>query len=256
MQDENYDPDDVTFLIQSLSQDIGVSGVDIPEDPDDRWRLLRAIMNVRGPMQIDPSVLSVQDRLLRRLNEMKGVVDPRDLEFKDGICLWRGDITRLGCDAIVNAANSAMLGCFMPNHACIDNYVHTYAGMQLRFECAGIMRGRREPVGTAIITDAYNLPCGHIIHTVGPTVDGSLTEKECTELGSSYRSCLDLAKENGLKTIAFCCISTGVFGFPQEEAAELAIGTVREFLDENKDMEVIFDVFTDRDEEIYRNILG
>lgn len=256
MQDENYDPDDVTFLIQSLSQDIGVSGVDIPEDPDDRWRLLRAIMNVRGPMQIDPSVLSVQDRLLRRLNEMKGVVDPRDLEFKDGICLWRGDITRLGCDAIVNVANSAMLGCFMPNHACIDNYVHTYAGMQLRFECAGIMRGRREPVGTAIITDAYNLPCGHIIHTVGPTVDGSLTEKECTELGSSYRSCLDLAKENGLKTIAFCCISAGVFGFPQEEAAELAIGTVREFLDENKDMEVIFDVFTDRDEEIYRNILG
>lgn len=256
MSSENTVMEDEAFLIRSLSGDVDAPGMPVPDNPQERWRLLRSIMNVRGPMPVDPSILRIQDRLLSKMAEDKGIVDADDLEFSDGICLWRGDITRLRCDAIVNAANNGMMGCFVPCHSCIDNVIHTFAGMQLRSECAEIMNGDREPVGGARITGAYNLPCKHILHTVGPTVEGELTERHCVMLKSCYRSCLELARDRGLGTVAFCCISTGVFGFPQREAAEIAVDTVRGFLRNERTIRVIFDVFTDRDESIYDELLG
>ena len=207
-------------------------------------------------MDTSSEVLAAQDRVLDRKLKERGTVDADELEYIDGIALWQGDITRLRCDVIVNAANSGMLGCFQPCHACIDNAIHTYAGIQLRLECAHIMQGNREPTGSARITGAYNLPCGHVIHTVGPMVSGPLTREHERLLRSCYRSCLDLAKSEGLETVAFCCISTGEFRFPRTRVAEIAVEEVRRFLEENEGMRVIFDVFGDDDLSVYREILG
>ena len=175
------------------------------------------------------------------------------------IYLWRGDITRLACGAIVNAANSGMTGCYQPCHNCIDNCIHTYAGIQLRNYCSDLMekQGHEEPTGTAKITPAFNLPCEYVIHTVGPIVQGQLTQRQCLQLASCYRSCLELADRKQIRSIAFCCISTGVFLFPNEEAAQIAVKTVKDYKAETgSKIEVIFNVYKELDEQIYRNLLG
>lgn len=177
---------------------------------------------------------------------------------QDGIYLWRGDITTLECGAIVNAANSGMTGCYQPCHNCIDNCIHTYAGVQLRLKCAELMerQGYAEPTGQAKITPAYNLPCEYVIHTVGPIVEGKLTQRHCEQLKSCYCSCLALADEYQAPSIAFCCISTGVFMFPNDKAAEVAVQTVQEYKKETgSGIEVIFNVFKEQDERIYRKLL-
>ena len=233
---------------------------EIPTDEAEQRMLLRGLMNVRMPGAVSEEVLRVQDEYLREAALEKGITDINDLTpVKPGICLWQGDITTLRCDAIVNAANSGMTGCYQPCHSCIDNCIHTYAGMQLRNVCAEIMaaQGHEEPTGQAKITPGFNLPCKYVIHTVGPIVDGRLTKRHEAQLASCYRSCLQLAEENGCRSIAFCCISTGVFGFPKEEAAEIAIRTVRECLAETRSgISVVFNVFSDRSMELYRRKLN
>ncbi len=215
---------------------------------DDPKLLLRYLMNVRPPMKLSPDFLKVQDEYLSHERELRGIIDGEALPGK--ISLWQGDITRLKVDAIVNAANSKLLGCFVPGHNCIDNAIHSAAGLQLRDECNIIMtaQGHDEPTGCAKITRGYNLPAKYVIHTVGPIVDGELTPRHCEELARCYRSCLELAESRGLKSIAFCCISTGVFGFPNDEAAHIAVNTVREF---SPHMKVVFNVFKDYDRELY-----
>ena len=215
--------------------------------------LLRALMNLRVPGKIlPPEFLRLQDEYLSVMRDSKGVIDADGLpEIKPGISLWQGDITRLKCDAIVNAANSLMLGCFIPCHRCIDNAIHSSAGLQLRDECYSLMnaQGHEEPTGHAKITGGYNLPARHVIHTVGPVVSGELTDDHRRELESCYRSCLECAESNGLKSIAFCCISTGEFHFPNDEAARIAVRTVKEF--RHSVIKVIFNVFKDYDYELY-----
>ncbi|MBO4650310.1 MAG: protein-ADP-ribose hydrolase, partial [Clostridiales bacterium] len=190
----------------------------------------------------------------------KGITDISDLpEVEDGIYLWQGDITTLKCDAIVNAANSGMTGCYAPCHGCIDNCIHTYAGVQLRKACSDIMKkqGHDEPTGSAKITPAFNLPSRYVIHTVGPIIMGPLRKDDEDLLASCYRSCLELAEENGVKSIAFCCISTGEFHFPNQRAAEIAVKTVREYREEKRSsMKVIFNVWKEIDYDIYRKLLG
>ena len=219
-------------------------------------RLLRSLMNVRPPLPLKSEFLAVQDELLSAEREERGVVAADSL-FAAGskLALWQGDITRLAADAIVNAGNSALLGCFHPCHGCIDNAIHSAAGLQLRGECAELMKrqGHEEPVGQAKITRAYNLPCRYVIHTVGPVVSGDLTDLHREQLASCYRSCLELAAEKGLKTVAFCCLSTGVFRFPNKEAARIAVAAVRKHAG---GLKVIFNVFKDWDYEIYQRLLG
>ena len=230
----------------------------VPESDEERFRLLRSLMNIRPPKPVTEEFLAVQDEFLKEKISSNGITDIADLTpIENGIYLWKGDITTLKCGAIVNAANSQMLGCFQPCHNCIDNAIHTFSGIQLRLECSHIMekQGCEEPTGSAKITSAYNLPCGYIIHTVGPIVSGGLTEKHCRQLESCYKSCLETAVRNNVQSIAFCCISTGVFGFPQKEAAEIAVNTVRNFR-KNYDIEVIFNVFRQDDHDIYSGLLG
>ncbi|MDB2130099.1 protein-ADP-ribose hydrolase [Enterocloster clostridioformis] len=222
-------------------------------------QLLRSLMNVRPPRTVSENFLAVQDEYLREELEQKGVTDLADLTpISAGIYLWQGDITTLRCDAIVNAANNGMTGCYVPCHGCIDNCIHTYAGVQLRQECAAIMReqGREEETGRAKITRAYNLPCKYVLHTVGPVITGPLTGQDEKLLAACYRSCLELAEQHGLESVAFCCISTGEFHFPNDRAAEIAVQTVREYqTDQNSKIQVIFNVFKDVDYQIYRNLL-
>ena len=223
--------------------------------------LLRALMNVRPPRPLSEEFLRMQDVLLSAERESRGVVDVMTLPAVPSdarIVLWQGDITRLNADAIVNAANSALLGCFIPCHRCIDNAIHSAAGLQLRAACAALMerQGHPEPTGTAKLTAGYNLPARHVLHTVGPIVSGALTEEHRQLLASCYRSCLALAAENGLKSVAFCCISTGEFHFPNAAAAEIAVREVRAFLAENTSVErVVFNVFKDADLHIYERLL-
>ena len=201
----------------------------------------------------------MQDEYLKEEINKKGIVDINNLNpIQKGIYLWQGDITTLRCDAIVNAANSAMTGCYLPNHRCIDNAIHSFAGVELRLECDEIMnrQGYGEPTGQAKITNAYNLPCKYIIHTVGPIISYKLTSEDCELLASCYRSCLNLAAKNNLESIAFCCISTGEFHFPNDKAAQIAIKTVEEFMKKDTSVKkVIFNVFKDMDKEIYRELL-
>ena len=234
-----------------------------PADEAAQRRLLRALMNVRPPMPLAPDFLAVQDALLSAEREARGVVDGDALPAVPAdprLALWRGDITRLRADAIVNAANSRLLGCFVPCHGCIDNAIHSAAGLQLREECAEIMRaqGHPEPAGRAKLTGGYNLPAQYVLHTVGPIVGRWVTWKDRRELTACYRACLELAAAHGLRTVAFCCISTGEFHFPNQEAAEIAVNTVRDFLDQRTTSieRVIFNVFKDLDKDIYRRLLG
>lgn len=231
------------------------------EDPVAQRRLLRSLMNVRPPIPPREDFLSVQDKLLSAEREERGTVDGLALPVTAAhpqIAVWQGDITRLRVDAIVNAANSALLGCFYPCHGCIDNAIHSAAGLQLREECNQIMRaqGHPEPNGQAKLTRGYNLPARYVIHTVGPIVQGCVTRQDREELASCYRSCLELAAEHGLESIAFCCISTGEFHFPNQEAAEIAVETVTEFLRRDTSIKrVVFNVFKEIDAQIYRGIL-
>ena len=233
---------------------------DIPDSHEEQKRMLRSLFNVRMPGKISEGFLKVQNEYLREATEEKGITYFSELTpIEDGIYLWQGDITTLRCDAIVNAANSGMTGCYQPCHNCIDNCIHTYAGIQLRNACADLMtkQGHEEPTGHAKITPGFNLPCKYVLHTVGPIVNGSLTKEHEKLLASCYRSCLELADEYEVKSIAFCCISTGVFMFPNERAAEIAVWTVRDYRKEtNSRIEVIFNVWKDIDHEIYRGLLG
>ena len=217
-------------------------------------------MNIRAPQRIEADFLKMQDEYLQGEAAAKGITDIADLTpIQPGLYLWQGDITTLKCDSIVNAANSGMTGCYIPNHRCIDNAIHTYAGVELRLACAELMeqQGRPEPTGRAKITPAFNLPCRYVLHTVGPIIDGRVTKKDKELLASCYRSCLELAAENGLESVAFCCISTGEFHFPNELAAEIAVQTVKEFLKkQNSVKKVIFNVFKDLDKTIYEKLLG
>lgn len=248
------------FLIQELlKENKRYEDMEIPQDFEEQRELLRALMNVRIAKNVDDEFIKVQDEYLQEETKRKGIVDIDDLKpIKDGIYLWQGDITTLRCDAIVNAANSGMTGCYVPNHRCIDNCIHSFAGVQLRLECDEIMtkQGYGEPTGQAKITKSYNLPCKYIIHTVGPIINGKLTSKDCDLLESCYKSCLELAVKNNLESIAFCCISTGEFHFPNDKAAQIAVKTVEEFMKKETSLKkVIFNVFKDMDKEIYRKLL-
>lgn len=225
-------------------------------------RLLRSLMNVRPPMPLKADFLQMQDEVLSAQRQEKGVVDAAtlpEIPGHPGLVLWQGDITRLKADAIVNAANSALLGCFVPCHGCIDNAIHSAAGLQLREECARLMaaQGHGEPTGQAKLTSGYNLPAKYVLHTVGPIVQGAVTNRDREELASCYRSCLALAAEKGLVSVAFCCISTGEFHFPNQEAARIALDTVAAFLQTPSSIQkVIFNVFKESDERIYQELLG
>lgn len=244
----------IEYLLAESSQN---SNIEIPENYADRFRLFRSLVNVRPAKSVSDDFLAVQNEFLRCEISQKGITDIKKLtEVNNNIYLWHGDITTIKCGAVVNAANSGMTGCYCPCHSCIDNAIHTFSGVQLRMECADIMerQGFAEPVGGAKVTKAYNLPCDYVIHTVGPIVSGQLTERHCKQLESCYKSCLEAAAENGIGSIAFCCISTGEFHFPNAEAALIAVKTVKKFQIENK-IKVIFNVFKESDLQIYRNLL-
>lgn len=248
------------FLLRQLLRERPEYGeLSIPQLAEHQRQLLRGLMNVRAPKPIDAEFLRVQDEYLRRKTEEKGITDAAELSpVQPGICLWQGDITTLRCDAIVNAANSGLTGCYIPNHRCIDNAIHTFAGVELRLACEELMekQGSPEPTGQAKITPAFNLPCRYVLHTVGPIITGRVTKRDKALLASCYRSCLELAAENGLESVAFCCISTGEFHFPNELAADIAVETVKEFLcRETSVKKVIFNVFKDEDRAIYRRKL-
>ncbi|MGI5905468.1 MAG: protein-ADP-ribose hydrolase [Candidatus Pararuminococcus gallinarum] len=248
------------YLIQALLEERPeYADIQVPPDVPEQKRLLRSLFNVRMPRPISEDFLKMQDAYLQEEIRRKGITGLDSLHpVREGIYLWQGDITTLRCDAIVNAANSGMLGCFVPCHGCIDNAIHTFAGVQLRLACARIMdrQGRQEETGGAKLTSAFNLPCRYILHTVGPIVSGRLTQRDCDLLASCYRSCLELAEENHIKSVAFCCISTGEFHFPNRQAAEIAVNTVMEFKEKTpSNMEVIFNVFKNMDAAIYRALL-
>ena len=248
------------YLIRSLIQErTEYGGLQIPRDAAGQRQLLRGLMNVRAPMAASEEFLAVQDDYLRQELAEAGVTDADDLRpISGGLYLWQGDITRLRCGAIVNAANSGMTGCYIPNHRCIDNAIHTYAGVELRLACEKLMerQGYPEPAGQAKITPAFNLPCLYVLHTVGPIISGKVTKQDEQLLASCYRSCLELAAEKGLKSVAFCCISTGEFHFPNDLAAEIAVRTVTDFLKRDTSIQkVIFNVFKDTDKTIYERLL-
>ncbi len=244
------------FLIKELLNENNYN-IAIPNNAAEQKILLRALFNVRMPKSIDSEFLKIQDEYLKNEIEEKGITDYKKLKpIKKEIYLWQGDITTLKCDAIVNAANSKMLGCFCPNHNCIDNAIHTFAGVELRTKMNEIMQGKDEKTGNAIITPAYNLPSKYIIHTVGPIICGKLNEKDCKLLESCYISCLKAADKSKLKSIAFCCISTGEFSFPNDKACDIAVKTVENYKTETgSKIEVIFNVFKDKDCELYRKYL-
>ena len=250
------------FLIRALLEERGESSLTkIPEEETKQRELLRALMNTRMPKPLTPDILAIQDAYLQqRLIERGGATSARTLNYRNRIALWRGDITLLAADAIVNAANDQMLGCFAPGHHCIDNAIHTFAGMQLRAACDKLMRsqGHPEPAGRVKVTPAFNLPSRFVFHTVGPIVaNGHPSDTDELLLRQCYECCLRAAAERHLCTIAFCCISTGVFGYPQRDAARIAFDTVTSYLQENDPhLKVIFDVFLPSDEAIYRELLG
>ena len=248
------------FLIQSLLKEkTEYRDIAIPAEPESQRQLLRGLMNIRAPRRTDAAFLKMQDEYLQGETTAKGITDIADLTpIQPGLYLWQGDITPLHCDAIVNAANSGMTGCYIPNHRCIDNAIHTYAGVELRLACAELMeqQGYPEPTGQAKITPAFNLPCRYVLHTVGPIISGRVTKADKELLASCYRSCLELAVENGLESVAFCCISTGEFHFPNEQAAEIAVETVKQFMNRKTSVKkVIFNVFKDLDKTIYEKLL-
>ena len=248
----------VDKLIEILCRERGERPIVCPQSQKDSY--WRALVNVRPPAPLSEEYIALEGQYLGGKLAERGVVNAEELQYSGNIALWKGDITRLKADAIVNAANSQMLGCFVPCHGCIDNAIHTYAGVQLRAECARVMSAQKEeePTGSAKITKAYNLPCHYVLHTVGPIIYGRVTKTDRELLAGCYRSCLELAAAYGLKSIAFCCISTGEFHFPNQEAACIAVRTVRQYLDQTHSSirRVIFNVFKDTDREIYQRLLG
>lgn len=250
------------YLIQYLlKEEIRFGRQKIPKDKQEQENLLRSLMNVRPPKPISEDFLRIQDEYLTERNMERGITDVADLKpvkSDPRFYIWQGDITTLKCDAIVNACNSQMLGCFSPMHACIDNFIHTYAGIELRLKMHEIMsmQGHEEETGKAKITSAYNLPAKYILHTVGPVIQWEVTREDEELLADCYRECLKLAADTGVESIAFCCLSTGVFRFPQQRAAEIATDTVKQFMDQDSRIKkVIFNVFKDEDFEIYNAIL-
>ena len=248
------------FLIQSLLKERQeYQNIEIPAGAESQRQLLRGLMNIRAPQRSETEFLQVQGEYLQGETAAKGITDIAGLTpIQPGLYLWQGDITTLRCDAIVNAANSGMTGCYIPNHRCIDNAIHTYAGVELRLACEELMeqQGYPEPTGQAKITPAFNLPCRYVLHTVGPIINERVTKEDEELLASCYRSCLELAAENGLESVAFCCISTGEFHFPNDLAAEIAVATVKEFLKKQTSVKkVIFNVFKDLDKGIYEKLL-
>ena len=250
------------YLIQYLlKEEIPFGRQNIPTDKQGQENLLRSLMNVRPPRPISNDFLKIQDEYLTERNIERGITDIDTLapvKSDSRLYIWQGDITTLKCDAIVNACNSQMLGCFSPMHACIDNFIHTYAGMELRLKMHEIMakQGHEEETGKAKITSGYNLPTKYILHTVGPIIQWKVTKEDEDLLASCYTECLKLAADTGVESIAFCCLSTGVFRFPQQRAAEIATNTVKQYL--NKDSrikKVIFNVFKDEDLKIYSGLL-
>ena len=262
------------ILVDRFKEDSGqYRDLQVPDNIMDKRRILRSLMNIRLPGELDKETLQIQDAYLQERNAENGIVSVEEIApisasgsrmpHADQIAVWQGDITRLAADAIVNAANSQMLGCFVPLHTCIDNCIHTFAGVQLRAECDRNMQSLRmrygrsyeQPTAVPMLNDAYNLPAKKIIHVVGPVVQGRLTKEHEQLLSACYTSCLDLAAENGLESIAFCCISTGVFMFPNQRAAEIAVETVRNWLDETGSrMKVVFNVYKDLDLKIYSKL--
>jgi O-acetyl-ADP-ribose deacetylase (regulator of RNase III) len=234
--------------------------IDIPMNEEEQFTLFRALCNIRPAGSMPAEWMKVQDEYLNELAREKGIVTINDMEKRaPQIYLWQGDITRLSVDAIVNAANNQLLGCFAPNHRCIDNAIHTFAGIELRMACSRMIEymDMPEKTGVARKTYGFNLPAKHVIHTVGPIIYDSLTDIEREQLASCYRSCLELANAYSLQSIAFCCISTGEFRFPNEDAAQIAIDTVRTYLKEtNSKIQVVFNVFKDIDYDIYDKLLG
>lgn len=249
------------YLIQELLRESPqYRNMEIPASPEEQKRLLRSLMNIRSPRPIGTEFLQIQDEYLRGEVMEKGITHSDTLPvspFNHRLALWRGDITTLKVDGTVNAANSALRGCFVPCHSCVDNIIHSSSGIQLRLACDELMnqQGYDEPTGKAKITPAFNLPCNYVLHTVGPIVHGPLTEEHCRQLADCYQSCLELAADSGLKSIAFCCISTGEFHFPQKKAAKIAVQTVTKFLEKDSQIrKVIFNVFKQEDYEIYKKI--
>jgi O-acetyl-ADP-ribose deacetylase (regulator of RNase III) len=233
--------------------------MELPATRAEKDWLFRALRNIWEPRELPDAYWALQDQYLREILAEKGVTRLSDLEEADNqIYLWQGDITTLEVDAIVNAANSQMLGCFIPHHACIDNAIHSQAGLQLRMACQHLMveQGHPEATGGAKLTRGFNLPASYVMHTVGPIIEGQVSQADQDLLVSSYQSCLELAAEKGLKSLAFCCISTGEFHFPNQLAAELALETVREFLKNHPQIKVVFNVFKDQDLAIYQDLLG
>lgn len=256
------------FLVEAFKADSDeYKNHETPEDTGGKRRILRSLMNIRMPKKMSADVITVQDEYLRERASDKGMVHLSEIPLiRDGISIWQGDITRLAVDAIVNAANSQMLGCFVPMHSCIDNCIHTFAGIQLREECNRQMnqlrirngRNYEQPTAVPMLTDGYNLPAKKVIHVVGPIVQYKLTSKLEKDLADCYRNTLDMCQENELKSVAFCCISTGVFHFPNKRAAEIAVNTVSDWMNEHPGgMErVIFNVFKDEDKDIYESLLS
>lgn len=237
-----------------INEDERLENLDIPSNYIEKRNLLRGIINIRSPRPTSDGILKLEDQLLQLELQEKKVTDVSEFEAKENcIALWQGDITTLKIDAIVNPGNSALLGCFIPNHSCLDNQIHTSAGIRLRLACNDIMKGKEEETGKAEITEAYNLPCNYVIHTVGPMITDKVTEKEKQELASCYKSCLDLAKEKNIKIIAFPTVSTGVFHFPQDLASQIAVSTVRKYIKENPNTfdKIIFDVYSEEDWNYY-----
>ncbi len=255
------------ILVEAFKADSGqYKDLQTPSDTEGKRRILRSLMNIRMPKVLDGTILAIQDEYLRERIRENGIVTLSDIPvLKGGISIWQGDITRLAVDAIVNAANSQMLGCFIPMHTCIDNCIHTFAGVQLRAECNRQMnqlrirfgRDYEQPTAIPMLTNAYNLPAKKIIHIVGPIVEDRLTTASGKDLQDCYRNTLDLCAENDLRSVAFCCISTGLFHFPNKRAAEIAVETVREWLNEHEGMleRVVFNVFKDEDRGYYEELL-
>ena len=262
-QDQRLD-----YLVEEFKTDSGeYKNLRTPADQVGKRRILRSLMNIRMPRELPDELLAVQDEYLSGRAEEKGIVRLSDIPIiRDELSIWQGDITRLEVDAIVNAANSQMLGCFIPMHTCIDNCIHTFAGVQLRAECNRQMdqlrirygRDYEQPTAVPMLTDAYNLPAKKVIHIVGPIVQNRLTPSLEKDLADCYRNTLDMCLENGLKSVAFCCISTGVFHFPNKKAAEIAVSTVRDWIAANPEImeRVIFNVFKDEDREYYEALLS
>lgn len=243
-----------------LQEDFRYQGMEVPEGEEGQRLLLRGLMNLRPPKAAGREFLKIQDEYLKAETIAKGITELGALQpVAEGLYLWQGDITTLCCDGIVNAANSGMTGCYVPNHKCIDNCIHSFSGIQLRMACAKIIRGQghEEEAGKAKITKAYNLPCRYILHTVGPIINGPLTQKDCSLLEQCYYSCLELAAENNLESVAFCCISTGEFRFPNDKAARIAVGAVKGFMGKKTSIKkVVFNVYKEIDKEIYSRLLG